>query len=115
MPEPDEREQFLASLPVPVRLALKAQNAQALETALLRMPPDEAEALMRWLVAAGVVRVTDEPATRPETERPMPDLPPAVAEALASGNTDAVYAALAEMPPDQADKIFENLRQQGLL
>ena len=41
--------------------------------------------------------------------------PPTVAAALASGNVDAVYAALSELPIDEGDRLFERLRQQGLL
>jgi hypothetical protein len=38
-----------------------------------------------------------------------------VAAALSSGNVDAIYAALAELPTDEADRLFEQLQQQGLL
>jgi hypothetical protein len=38
-----------------------------------------------------------------------------VARALASGNTDAVYEALAELLPEEADRLYALLQEQGLL
>ena len=104
---------FMASLPPGVRAALHAQDVQALDLALRQLPRDEAEALARWLVAAGVlVQRTDGDL---DQEQRAAQWPPTVAVALASGNPDAVYAALADLPPEEADRIFAQLQQQGLL
>ena len=35
--------------------------------------------------------------------------------ALATGNRDAVYEALAELPPEMADALYVQLQEQGLL
>ncbi len=104
---------YSGKLPPAVAVALMTQDIQALDLALRQMPRDEAEALAGWMVSVGLL-----------VERTQADLdreqlaayyPPAVAAALASGNVDDVYAALSELPPDEADRLYEQLQQQGLL
>jgi hypothetical protein len=104
---------YSGKLPPAVAAALEAQDIQALDLALRQMPRDEAEALAGWMVSVGLL-----------VERTQADLdreqlsayyPPGVAAALASGNVDEVYAALSELPPDVADRVYEQLQQQGLL
>ena len=121
----DEKDSnpFLDALPPAVRAAVLAKNDDALEQALLQMPRDEAEALARWLVLAGVLekagpeqRAAPEP--RPQTPTPTPapsPWPAAVARALATGNPDRVYEALADLPPALADQLYVQLKEQGLL
>ena len=117
MPAPDDRNSFLASLPPGVRAALEAQDVQALDLALHQLPTDEAEALVRWLVMAGVLVKQTEADL--EVEQRTAFLPPVVAAALAqaqaSGNTDVVYEALATLPPEEADQLYMQLQEQGLL
>jgi hypothetical protein len=55
MTAPNDSNEFMASLPRAVRAALEAQDVQALDLALRALPRDEAEALGRWLVVAGVL------------------------------------------------------------
>ena len=104
---------ILDALPPAVRAAVEAQDMPALDLALGQMPRAEAEGLAHWLVVTGIL-VEHQPGAL-AAERPQSDYPPAVAKALASGNTDAVYNALAELPPEQADKLYAQLQQQGLL
>jgi hypothetical protein len=109
----EEDNPILDALPPAVRAAVEAQDIQALDLALRRMPREEAEALAHWLAVAGIL-VQRQPGEL-DAEQRRAYWPPAVANALASGNTDAVYAALAELPPEQADKLYAQLQQQGLL
>lgn len=110
-------DSFFDTLPPAVSAALQEQDIQALDLALRQMPRDEAEALARWLVKAGVLvqRSKADLDSEQRSARSSPAYPPAVAAALESGNIDAVYSALSELPPDQADRLFESLQQQGLL
>jgi acetyl esterase/lipase len=111
MAAPNDSNDFMASLPPAVRAALEAQDVQALALALCALPRDEAEALARRLVVAGVL------VERAEAEVDLGHrfayLPPAVARAVTSGNTDAVYAALAALPAEHADRLYTQLQQQG--
>jgi hypothetical protein len=113
MPPPDNDNPLVEALPPAVRAAVQAQDMQALDQALRQMPRDEAEALARWLVIAGILVKGTEP-DRVADPR-LANYPPAVAQALSSGNPDAVYAALAELPNEQADRLYEQLKQEGLL
>jgi hypothetical protein len=118
MSESEDSNPFMDALPPDVRAAVLAQDTEALEAALRQMPYGEAEALARWLLVAGVLEPGDgqdaAPALAPKP-RPFANYPPKVAAALASGNVDAVYAALAELMPEQADRLYEQLKQEGLL
>ena len=117
MSAPDDQSSFLDSLPPGVRAALQAQDMQALDLALHQLPSDEAEALVRWLVLAGVLVKRTEADLDVEQRTAL--LPPVVAAALAraqaTGNTDVVYEALATLPPEEADRLYGQLQEQGLL
>ena len=118
----DNRNPLVEALPPAVRAAVQAQDIQALDLALRQMPTAEAEALARWLVTAGILEertgadLDDEQraAYREFGER-SPAWPPTVAKALASGNRDAVFEALADLPPEVADPLYVQLQEQGLL
>jgi hypothetical protein len=116
MPAPDDQSSFLASLPAAVRAALQAQDVQALDLALRQMPSDKAEALARWLLMAGVLVKRTEADL--EVEQRTAFLPPVVAAALAqaqASDTDVLYEALATLPPDEADRLYAQLQEQGML
>jgi hypothetical protein len=122
MADPKDNNPFLDALPPDVRAALLAQDVNALEAALRQMPYHEAEALTRWLVVAGVLEPGEGQNAPPASSdapmvetRPFAEYPPGVAAALVSGNVDAIYAALAELMPDHADRVYAQLKQQGLL
>jgi hypothetical protein len=109
---------LVESLPPAVRAAVLAQDEQALERALLQMPRAEAEALAKWLVVAGIL--VQSTGAEVNVEQPaVVQYPPAVAAALAAaradGNLDHVYEALAELPNEEADRLYALLQQQGLL
>ena len=114
MSEQSESDPFLDNLPPAVRAAIQARDDAALERALLQMPRDEAEALARWLVVAGVLQkaTPEQRAAPPPAQSPWP---PTVARALATGNRDRVYEALADLPPEVADQLYIQLQEQGLL
>lgn len=109
----DDDGTFLDSLPPAISAAVKAQDIQALDLALRQMPRREAEAMTAWLVKAGILVQRSEADL--EREQWAAYYPPNVVSALDSGNIDAVYAALAELPPEEADRLYELLQQQGLL
>ncbi len=109
----DDGNPFFDALPPAVRAAIEAQDVQALDLALRAMPRDEAEALARWLVIAGVLVQRSE--VELDAEQRAAYYPPAVAAALASGDADAIFAALAELPEDEADRLYEQLHEKGLL
>jgi hypothetical protein len=111
MAAPNDSNEFMASLPRAVRAALEAQDVQALDLALRALPRDEAEALGRWLVVSGVLVERTE--AEVDLEQRFAYLRPAVARAVTSGNTDAVYAALAALPAEHADRLYTQLQQQG--
>ena len=124
MEEPNKLNPLVEALPPAVRAAVVAQDIQALDLALRQMPRDEAQALARWLVTAGILEERgeddldreQEQAYRTIENRPSASAwPPAVAKALASGNTDRVYEALAELLPEDADRLYMQLKEQGLL
>ena len=119
MTEPQTSNPFLDALPPAVRAAIQAQDEQALEQALRQMPRPEAEALARWLVVAGVLveGQPDHAAPSPQAPpaSPASAWPPTVAQALATGNRDRVYEALADLPPEVADPLYIQLQEQGLL
>ena len=119
MTEPQTGNPFMDALPPAVRAAILAQDEHALEQALLQMPRPEAEALARWLVVAGVLVEGRPdhaaPAPTPAPAAPASPWPPTVARALATGNRDRVYEALADLPPEMADQLFVQLQAQGLL
>ena len=135
MDKPDEKDSnpFMDALPPAVRAAIEAHDTRALEAALRQMPYAEAEGWAQWLLTAGVLEegTPDEPAQPSTPAEPEParsnqlaqsatdprfaGYPPAVAAALATGNVDAIYAALAELLPAHADRLFEKLKQDGLL
>ncbi len=94
MPAPDDQSSFLASLPAAVRAALQAQDVQALDLALRQMPSDEVEQRTAFL---------------------PPVVAAALAQAQANGNTDVVYEAPATLPPDEADRLYAQLQEQGML
>ena len=120
--ESDDRNPLVEALPWAVRAAVLAEDIQALDLALRQMPKDEAEELARWLVTAGILvqrsegelDKEQEDAYR-EIEQPPAAWPPSVATALATGNTDKVYEALAELLPEEADRLYAQLKEQGLL
>jgi len=117
MASSDSSNPLVESLPPAVRAAVLAQDEQALQRALLQMPRAEAEALAKWLVVAGILVQSTGAAVDVE-QRPV-QYPPGVAAALAAaradGNLDHVYEALAELPNDEADRLYALLQQQGLL
>jgi Cdc37 C terminal domain len=118
----ENRNPLVEALPLAVHAALMAQDIQALDLALREMPKDEAEALARWLVTAGILEqrteadldIEQHEAYRTIEQQPAA-WPASVAAALASGNTDAVYEALAELLPEEADRLYALLQEQGLL
>ena len=120
--EPDNRNPLVEALPLAVRAALLAEDIQALDLALRQMPTDEAEALAGWMVSVGILKQRSDDDLDVEQEQAYQALephsaawPPAVARALASGNRDAVFEALAELPPEVADALYVQLQEQGLL
>ncbi len=112
-PQGEADNVYSGTLPPAVSAALKAQDIQALDLALRQMPRDEAEALAGWMASVGLLVERTEADL--DQEQRSAYYPPAVAQALASGNVDAIYAALSELPPDEADRLYERLQQQGLL
>ena len=122
MTTPEESNPLIDALPFAVRAALLAEDIQALDLALRQMPRDEAEALAAWLVQAGILRQRvdaeldreQEQAYQTVEQQPA-DWPPSVARALATGNTDKVYEALAELLSEEADRLYAQLHEQGLL
>jgi len=122
MESSDKLNPLVEALPPAVRAAVLAQDIQALDLALRQMPRDEGEALARWLVTAGILEErTDNDLDREQAraygtpeQQPAP-WPPAVTRALAAGNTDRVYEALAELMPEEADRLYAQLKEQGLL
>jgi hypothetical protein len=88
MAAPNDPTEFMASLAPAVRAALEAQDVQALDLALRALPRDEAEALGRWLVVSGVLVERTE--AEVDLEQRFAYLPPAVAQAVTSGNTGSV-------------------------
>lgn len=122
MSELDDDNPFVAAMPMAVKAALLAQDVQALDLALRQMPRDEAEEIMRGLMQAGILVQRNEEALEDEQGQayralePHPsDWPPAVAKALATGNIDRIYEALAELMPEEADRLYLQLKDQGLL
>ena len=116
MSEQPESDPFLDALPPAVRAAILARDNDALERALLQMPRDEAEALARWLVVAGVLqKASPEQRAAPPGPAAQSPWPATVARALATGNRDRVYEALADLPPEVADQLYLQLQEQGLL
>jgi len=123
MTESPASNPFMDALPPAVRAAILAHDEQALEKALQQMPGPEAEGLARWLVIAGVLvegqpdnaQPVQPPAPQTAPAAPASPWPPAVARALATGNRDRVYEALADLPPELADALYVKLQEQGLL
>jgi len=119
MTESPASNPFLDALPPAVRAAILAHDEQALEKALQQMPGPEAEGLARWLVIAGVLVEGQpdnaQPVQPSASAAPASPWPPAVARALATGNRDRVFEALADLPPEMADALYVKLQEQGLL
>jgi Cdc37 C terminal domain len=123
MDVPDDDNPLIEQLPLAVRAALLAEDIQALDLALRAMPRDEAEELLRWMLEAGILKERkddeldrEQRAAYGASAPPQPGAwPPTVERALESGNIDAVYRALAELPPETADRIYAELQAQGLL
>src|SRR5579859_1089910 len=118
MASSESNNPLVESPPPAVRAAVLAQDEQALEQALLQMPRAEAEALAKWLVVAGIL--VQSTGAQVNVEQPaVVQYPPGVAAALAAaradGNLDHVYEALAELPNEEADRLYALLQQQGLL
>ncbi|MBI3921098.1 MAG: hypothetical protein HY318_06750 [Armatimonadetes bacterium] len=105
-----QREAVLSALPPAVRAALELDGEElsnALGAALDDLPPEEARAVIRQLTAAGIIGVRTE--TMADITQLFDSLLPAVRAALEAHDEEAFKAAIAQLPPEEQQRIMAAL------
>jgi hypothetical protein len=110
----EKTAQETAQMPEAVRNAVEARDAPAFNAALRTLPPEQAQAIVEKLHAAGIIG-GDELAISPDAEAILAQMPEAVQQAIKAEDVPALTAALAALPPQQAQAVEAQLRAAGII
>ena len=95
-------EELLASLPAAIRTAIEHQDVEALRAALEQMPPEESQAIVHQLQAAGLIGVS----SGPDMNQVLQNFAPLLQAIAAVAQGD-------EGPREQIEAALPQLEQNG--
>ncbi|MBI5305453.1 MAG: hypothetical protein HY868_25210 [Chloroflexi bacterium] len=120
-PSPEEQHkmaqamQAIAALPESLRVPLMAGDMNAFMKAIAQLPPEQQEKIAQQLAQAGVLGDDDEDAAPLDPKEVINSLPFDVRMAVEAHDTNGLRAALAKLPPAQAQDVVQRLTQAGII
>ncbi|MBN2547743.1 MAG: hypothetical protein JXB15_01195 [Anaerolineales bacterium] len=110
-----DTDALAAGLPAAIRQAIDNQDEMAFANALSELGEEEQDRVMDLLDRLAAQRRVEMQAQMEEMQAALAHLPIGVRLAVLDGNPLALQSALANLPPEQAQQILEDLMSSGFL